>query len=119
MPWYSCNIAKHQSINQPIVLQNTGNVERNSFRRKGQLIYAIIVLPYHTMHVQYHCKMHIDKSQSMNRTLPTMQWSPHDKFFSFYLDKFIKINSRIWFGPVNSNDHFESCNCIANCSFPC
>ena len=36
------------------------------------------------------------------------------KFFSFYLDiylytKMYLINSRIWFGRVNSNFHFEDC----------
>jgi hypothetical protein len=31
------------------------------------------------------------------------------KFFSFYLDIYIKINSRIWFGPVNSIFLFEDC----------
>ena len=40
-------------------------------------------------------------------------------FFSFYLEH-IKINSRIWFGPVNSNFQFEDCyhkNDFYSCQF--
>ena len=59
--------------------------------------------------------------------LQSSRWSPvlwpntsktirTSTFFSFNLDMHFvyiyKINSRIWFGPVNSNFHFEDCFCV-------
>jgi hypothetical protein len=40
------------------------------------------------------------------KTSNTLFWPVN---FSDFIYKYIKINSRIWFGPVNSNFHFEDC----------
>jgi hypothetical protein len=90
------------------VALNTKNQEKNP-------LHLVIIEPLRsiTITVSLSSVSHHDENRS---SVPRPVTFCSDQYIFQFLFRykciFIEINSRIWFGPVNSNFHFEDCQLI-------